>query len=113
MSPEELEELETQVDSECNVQGGLGRARLQDTLGYQIAMLPVSLSKVRLDCRAAIADCYPLPLLQYSALIANTGKKPLPAEEVCSREGCQAGIDMARAGCSECSLAPFLFFFGC
>ena len=46
VSPEELEELEQQVDSECNVQGGLGRARLQDTLGYQLLMMPLSLYRV-------------------------------------------------------------------
>ena len=34
-----------QVDSECNVQGGLGPAKVQDTLGYQMLMLPVSLYK--------------------------------------------------------------------
>ena len=46
LPPEELEELEQQVDSECNVQGGLGRARLQDTLGYQLLMMPLSLYRV-------------------------------------------------------------------
>ena len=35
-----------QVDSECNVQGGLGPAKVQDTLGYQILMLPLSLYRV-------------------------------------------------------------------
>ncbi|CAL5227796.1 g10819 [Coccomyxa viridis] len=45
VSPEELEELQMQVDSECNVQGGLGPAKVQDTLGYQMLMLPVSLYK--------------------------------------------------------------------
>ncbi len=34
-----------QVDSECNVQGGLGPAKVQDTLGYQMLMLPASLYK--------------------------------------------------------------------
>lgn len=43
---EELQELEVQVDSECNVQGGLGPAKVQDTLGYQILMLPLSLYRV-------------------------------------------------------------------
>ena len=46
VSPEELEELEQQVDSECNVQGGLGKARMQDTLGYHMLMLPLSLYRV-------------------------------------------------------------------
>jgi hypothetical protein len=43
---EELQELEMQVDSECNVQGGLGPAKVQDTLGYQILMLPLFLYRV-------------------------------------------------------------------
>ena len=34
------------MDSECNVQGGLGKARLQGTLGYQMLMLPLSLYRV-------------------------------------------------------------------
>ena len=34
------------MDSECNVQGGLGKARMQDTLGYQALMLPLSLYRV-------------------------------------------------------------------
>ena len=34
------------MDSECNVQGGLGKARMQDTLGYQMLMLPLSLYRV-------------------------------------------------------------------
>ncbi len=45
ISPEEMEELELQVDSECNVQGGLGIAKVQDTLAYQMLLLPVSLYK--------------------------------------------------------------------
>lgn len=43
---EELQALEMQVDSECNVQGGLGPAKVQDTLGYQILMLPLFLYRV-------------------------------------------------------------------
>lgn len=34
------------MDSECNVQGGLGKARMQDTLGYHMLMLPLSLYRV-------------------------------------------------------------------
>ena len=45
ISPEEMEELEIQVDSECNVQGGLGTAKVQDTLAYQMLLLPVSFYK--------------------------------------------------------------------
>ena len=50
---EELQELEMQVDSECNVQGGLGPAKVQDTLGYQILMLPLFLYRVSSDRKDA------------------------------------------------------------
>ena len=46
IAAEELQALEMQVDSECNVQGGLGPAKVQDTLGYQILMLPLFLYRV-------------------------------------------------------------------
>ena len=42
-----------QVDSECNVQGGLGPAKVQDTLGYQILMLPLFLYRVSSDRKDA------------------------------------------------------------
>ena len=53
VSPEELEELQVQVDSECNVQGGLGPAKVQDTLGYQMLLFPVSLYKASCDATDA------------------------------------------------------------
>ena len=56
-SPEELEELQAQVDSECNVQGGLGPAKVQDTLGYQMLLLPVSLYKASSLTTDSAARC--------------------------------------------------------
>jgi len=53
ISPEEMEELELQVDSECNVQGGLGTAKVQDTLAYQMLLLPVSLYKASSKLRVS------------------------------------------------------------
>ena len=56
ISPEELEELQMQVDGECNVQGGLGPAKVQDTLGFQIVLLPVSLYKAGPDLSSDVGN---------------------------------------------------------
>lgn len=46
LSPEELEGLERQVDSEVTVQGGRSKPTIRDTLAFQLIYLPVALGKV-------------------------------------------------------------------
>ena len=53
------------VDSECNVQGGLGPAKVQDTLGYQMLLFPVSLYKASPDVTGAAVRLEPQTICAY------------------------------------------------